>query len=134
MLTTRPWDDILRQDTDHLVISDSLESKQRIHSFVKQYTQEISQLLLDMPRALLLLLKTNDCLRSIDRCLGQPINTFIVTARGCVRAMEEKGDTAQQGIVKNVQVLSERIRVEIRIALLRVATMFVLWKRWIYNF
>ena len=34
-----------------------------------------------MPRALLLLLKTNDCLRAVDKELGQAVNTFAITAR-----------------------------------------------------
>lgn len=34
-----------------------------------------------VPREMLLMLKTNDCLRSIDASLGTPVNTFLVTAR-----------------------------------------------------
>jgi aarF domain-containing kinase len=37
--------------------------------------REIGDLLLRMPRPLLLLLKTNDCLRSVDGALGSPLNT-----------------------------------------------------------
>ena len=43
--------------------------------------REISGLLQRMPRPLLLLLKTNDCLRSVDYALGQPVNNFVITAR-----------------------------------------------------
>jgi hypothetical protein len=39
------------------------------------YVKEIGDLLLRMPRPLLLLLKTNDCLRSVDHALGSPLNT-----------------------------------------------------------
>lgn len=39
--------------------------------FAAQFAQEITELLLRMPRPLLLLLKTNDCLRSVDYALGQ---------------------------------------------------------------
>jgi hypothetical protein len=37
--------------------------------------REIGDLLLRMPRPLLLLLKTNDCLRAVDNALGSPMNT-----------------------------------------------------------
>jgi hypothetical protein len=42
-----------------------------------------------MPRPLLLLLKTNDCLRAVDLALGQPVNTTIITARECTRALHQ---------------------------------------------
>ena len=37
--------------------------------------RQIGDLLLRVPRPLLLLLKTNDCLRSVDNALGSPLNT-----------------------------------------------------------
>lgn len=48
----------------------SLQDKSTIQKYAAYYAREISDLLLRMPRALLLLLKTNDCLRSVDTCLG----------------------------------------------------------------
>ena len=42
-----------------------------IMSTSQQFAKEISSLLQRVPRALLLLLKTNDCLRAIDVALGQ---------------------------------------------------------------
>ena len=44
---------------------------QMIMSTSQQFAKEISSLLQRVPRALLLLLKTNDCLRAIDVALGQ---------------------------------------------------------------
>ena len=52
-----------------------------------QNNKEISDLLLRIPRELLLLLKTNDCLRSVDLCLGETVNTFVITGRECTLAM-----------------------------------------------
>jgi aarF domain-containing kinase len=60
-----------------------------LSSLMQAYAQEIGDLLLRMPRPLLLLLKTNDCLRSVDMSLGQPVNTFVITARECTRALAE---------------------------------------------
>eukprot|EP00955_Chlamydomonas_euryale_P031498 330937-Chlamydomonas_euryale.AAC.6 len=54
-------------------------------------------MLLHIPRPLLLLLKTNDCLRAVDLALGQPVNTFIITARECTRALAEARLLAASG-------------------------------------
>lgn len=35
-------------------------------------------------------LKTNDCLRAIDMQLGTPINSFVIMARFCTRAINEE--------------------------------------------
>lgn len=40
----------------------------------QKVAREISSLLWRIPRELLLLLKTNDCLRSVDHALGQVCN------------------------------------------------------------
>ena len=53
------------------------------------YAKQISDLLQRLPPPLLLLLKTNDCLRSVDMSLGQPVNTLVITARECTRALAE---------------------------------------------
>jgi aarF domain-containing kinase len=50
-----------------------------------------------MPRPLLLLLKTNDCLRAVDLALGQPVNTTIITARECTRALHQLALRRAQG-------------------------------------
>lgn len=36
---------------------------------------------------MLLLLKTNDCLRHIDRELGSPVNASLIAAQECARAL-----------------------------------------------
>jgi hypothetical protein len=43
---------------------------------------------------MLLLLKTNDCLRHADRQLGSPVNSFVVTLRHCVIAI--RADEAER--------------------------------------
>lgn len=42
-----------------------------IQGYAAQFAREISDMLRRIPRPLLLLLKTNDCLRTVDACLGQ---------------------------------------------------------------
>lgn len=46
-----------------------------LKSYAHRYMKEIVLLLGIIPSEMLLLLKTNDCLRHLDRELGAPINT-----------------------------------------------------------
>lgn len=52
-----------------------------------RYYFEITELLNTVPREMLLLLKMNDCLRHIDRELGAPVNSSLITAEESVRAL-----------------------------------------------
>jgi hypothetical protein len=56
------------------------------HNALK-YRDEIAAMLTRLPRELLLLLKTNDCLRSVDGALGSPNNQFAIMARYCLRGL-----------------------------------------------
>lgn len=47
------------------------EGRKKIRASAAAHAHEVSRLLFRVPRALLLLLKTNDCLRTVDSCLGQ---------------------------------------------------------------
>ena len=48
--------------------------------YAAKYFKEINTLLGQMPSDMLLLLKTNDCLRHLDTKLGTPVNTTLVVA------------------------------------------------------
>ena len=48
-----------------------------IQSYAQRYMKKIVSLLGDVPPELLLVFKTNDCLRHIDKLLGAPINTAL---------------------------------------------------------
>lgn len=71
MLTQRPWEDVTRKSADHLYIPRGQAERQVLQARARQFVKEINELLSRMPRDLLLLLKTNDCLRSVDLALGQ---------------------------------------------------------------
>ncbi|GMH41510.1 hypothetical protein BSKO_09420 [Bryopsis sp. KO-2023] len=131
MLTTKPWDEITQQTTDHLKLSGSMEERDRIQAYAKEYAGEISELLLRIPRALLLLLKTNDCLRAIDRSLGQPINTFKVTARECTRALAEKRSNRLPPLVSHAVYYYDVINVEFRLVMLRLFTTWASVRGWL---
>lgn len=66
-----------------------MQDMEEVKGYAHKYQREISELLRRVPRELLLLLKTNDCLRSIDADLGRPLNAISITARACCRALSE---------------------------------------------
>ena len=101
--------------------------------YAHQYRREITELLRDIPRPLLLLLKTNDCLRSLDFRLGRPLNTLSITARACSRSLSEgRGDAGS--VRGRARALGDRVRVEWRLALLAFMTWYARaagkWLRW----
>lgn len=110
MITSRSWSDIvdvgLRNvhtegaapliagaDADSSGKNSSANARARqkiVQSYVAQYMMDIQLLLAKVPRPLLLLLKTNDCLRHIDRSLGAPCNTFLISASTATQALEKE--------------------------------------------
>ncbi|CAM9903710.1 unnamed protein product [Ectocarpus sp. 4 AP-2014] len=100
ILCGRSWDAI--EDTtsgmDGLHTKDIETEKGMVRGYVQQYAPEIAMLLSKVDRQMLLLFKTNDCLRRglgrddthIDRTLGAPINTFVIAAKTCISVLREE--------------------------------------------
>lgn len=129
MLTQRPWEDIVDKRANHLSVPISREHKEKAQAFAADNAANISSLLLKMPRPLLLLLKTNDCLRSVDFCLRSPVNSFIICARECTRALADQrvlSAKKEEGWIVQARLknLLERIWIEWRIAGLQLAAKF----------
>jgi len=97
MLTLKSWKQIVGADEvksklafDRLEMKHGTDNSEELRGYVEQYFPEISELLSSMPRELLLVMKTNDNLRSIDRALGAPLNTWTITAETVCRVIEEE--------------------------------------------
>lgn len=76
MLTMKPWNDIVtRTEKDRFAEKDKDTQLIMLQSYAALYYQEIVDLLNDVPSDLLLLFKTNDCLRHLDRVLKTPVNS-----------------------------------------------------------
>ena len=71
MLTSRPWEEVTKRTADHLYIPTNPEERSVLQKRAAMFSKEINEMLGKMPPDLLLLLKTNDCLRSVDLALGQ---------------------------------------------------------------
>lgn len=76
MLTSRPWEEVTRKTADHLYIPTNAQERKVLQQRAAMFSKEINEMLGKMPADLLLLLKTNDCLRSVDLSLGQVSRDF----------------------------------------------------------
>jgi len=69
VLTMRPWRKVLAKSHDHLRFSIEPEDIGDIQDYAATSLLKITELLRRLPRVILLLLKTNDCLRAVDNAL-----------------------------------------------------------------
>ena len=74
---------VISKDIDHLYMSGDEEERKSIQQTSQMFAAQITQLLFKVPRVLLLLLKTNDCLRSVDLALGEVI-TLVTSPHTCL--------------------------------------------------
>eukprot|EP00898_Chlorokybus_atmophyticus_P006585 jgi/Chlat1/6928/Chrsp52S06595 len=119
MLTARPWDKIAEASLDHLAHKGTPEEKAEVQAYAQHFALDATKLLKELPRVMLLLLKTNDCLRAIDRALGTPVNTFVIVARECTRALADARLQQRPGFTSRIGVVIDSLRVEWRVLLLR---------------
>lgn len=91
-----------------------------LQGYAAIYAKQIGDLLLRMPRPLLLLLKTNDCLRSVDLSLGAPVNTFVITAKTCSRALAELDGQQRQGVGSWLSSRLEVLRVDLAMTVMQL--------------
>jgi len=89
ILTARSWD-VVTTGIDKGPVTDNEAEEIRVNATI--YVKEITELLNRVPRQLLLLLKTNDLLRSIDYRLktSATSRSFITMSRCCIRAVTEQ--------------------------------------------
>lgn len=76
MLTLSAWDDVISGDINRLRHDTSSGNAEKMKVYAQRYIVQINKLMESVPSSLLLLLKTNDCLRSLDKEIGAPINTL----------------------------------------------------------
>ncbi|KAF5843718.1 ABC1 family-domain-containing protein [Dunaliella salina] len=82
MLTQRPWEQVVNESSpDRMYVKESEEHRKRVQAYAMEHAVDITTMLTRVPRPLLLLLKTNDCLRSVDCCLGQPVELRMALLR-----------------------------------------------------
>ena len=91
-----------------------------------QYSPEITQLLGTVPREMLLILKTNDLIRSVERSLGTPYPAagFITMSKCCVRAIAADNTLHCNGVISKATI---KLKLYYQLFMLHL---YELWNNW----
>jgi hypothetical protein len=116
---------------DKLIVPRTKEERAKLSGYAAQYAAEIAELLPLIPPVLLLLLKTNDCLRAVDNALGQPANTLAITARSCTLALAQQRLLERPGWRSRLAVAVDVAAVELRVSALLALTWLRDVQRWL---
>jgi hypothetical protein len=104
----------------HLLLLTLQDDAARRRATHQRILNQVSMLLRTVPRDLLLLLRTDDCLRSLEYRLGVPLNTVATTARACTRARWARPPERRLRLRGRVAAALDRAQVELRIRLMGV--------------
>ncbi|KAL9365223.1 hypothetical protein Peur_043096 [Populus x canadensis] len=123
ILTMKPWNRIIDPSVDHLVIKGNDSERAERQMYASQFFPQISELLRRLPRVILLMLKTNDCLRSVNSCLlqGSSVETFFIIGKVSSEAVVEAKKLQRKSILSRLDVLLEEILLEVRLLGMQIA-------------
>ncbi|KAH0979608.1 hypothetical protein GBA52_006785 [Prunus armeniaca] len=123
ILTMRPWNRVIDPAVDHLVIQGSESDRSELQMYASQYFSQISELLRRLPRVILLMLKTNDCLRSVSNALLQvpSLETFMIIGRVSSEAVIEAKLSQKRSFLSWLSAWLDKILLEARLFTMQVA-------------
>ncbi|KAL6291090.1 hypothetical protein ACE6H2_008600 [Prunus campanulata] len=123
ILTMRPWNRVIDPAIDHLVIQGSESDRSELQMYASQYFSQISELLRRLPRVILLMLKTNDCLRSVSNALLQvpSLETFMIIGRVSSEAVIEAKLSQKRSFLRWLSAWLDKILLEARLFTMQVA-------------
>ncbi|KAJ4720059.1 Protein kinase [Melia azedarach] len=117
ILTMRPWNRVTDPAVDHLVIQGTDGDRSELQMYASQYFPQISELLRRLPRVILLMLKTNDCLRAVNNCLlqGSSPETFLIIGEISSKAVLEAKMLQSKSFLHRFSVWLEEMYLELRL-------------------
>jgi aarF domain-containing kinase len=127
MLTTQSWEaltDPARRPLAGPSDGPAADTRRLTARFAARHSDDIQAVLARVPRELLLLLKTADCLRAVDAQLGAPTTSLATTARFAVRGLGAHALATSPGLATRVRVALDAARVE------ALALGLWLWQWW----
>lgn len=134
VLTMRPWQKVLDPAIDHLRLNGTDADRAELQMYASQYFMQISELLKRLPRVILLLLKTNDCLRAVDNALGASVNTYVIIGRVSSMAAAELQLSQGSPIWSRLSIYLDKLEVEVRLLALQVAACLISLQRFLCSF
>jgi len=90
MVTSRPYEEVLEKSTfdkSRFQGSGDHDDQEKIRAHIVKYHKEITTCLEQADRQLILLFKTQDFIRALDRRLGSPANNIYTTAQYCMQSI-----------------------------------------------
>lgn len=131
VVSGRPWSAVVRGITEHIDKKAMQSEESEIKSYASRYMSEINQLLSSVPRELLLILKTNDLLRSIETRMGTKGQqmSFIIMTRYCSENVHTNLLRACQDWRCRFRVRSAHRWIDLK---LRVYQLY-LWLKWYFT-
>ncbi|KAF7830952.1 putative ABC1 protein [Senna tora] len=123
ILTMRPWNRVVDSSVDHLVIKGSASELSELQMYASQYFPQISELLRRLPREILLMLKTNDCLRAVNNSLLQEssLETFYIIGKVSSEALIEAKVLQSKSLLTWISVILDDFLLEVRLWGMQVA-------------
>ncbi|MFS8013050.1 putative ABC-type Cd(2+) transporter [Helianthus anomalus] len=123
ILTMRPWNRVIDPAVDHLAIQGNASDHSELQMYASQYFPQITELLHKLPRVILLMLKTNDCLRAVNNALIQrpSVESFIIIGRVSSEALIEEKLSHATSLFTYLFVCFEQISLEARFLIMQVA-------------
>ncbi|KDP44776.1 hypothetical protein JCGZ_01276 [Jatropha curcas] len=131
ILTMRPWNRVVDPAVDHLVIQGNESELSELQMYASQYFHEISELLRRLPRVILLMLKTNDCLRTVNNSLlqGSSLETFFIIGKVSSEAVLEAKKLQRKSFLSWLDVWMDEILLEIRLWGMQIAVWLLQLRR-----
>jgi aarF domain-containing kinase len=135
MLTRKSMDDITgarrtgRADLSSLRLRNDESEREGLQEWAVTHADAVQAILARIPRELLMLLKTNDCLRAVDTALGTPINSFIITAQYCTRAINQQRIRHSSSLLVWLQAQLDTFSMELRLTLISALVAVAEWLR-----
>ncbi|KAL8247811.1 hypothetical protein R6Q59_009027 [Mikania micrantha] len=123
ILTMRPWNRVIDPAVDHLAIKGNAGDHSELQMYASQYFPQITELLHKLPRVILLMLKTNDCLRAVNNALIQrpSVESFIIIGRVSSEALIEEKLSHANSLFTILLVYFEQISLEARFLIMQIA-------------
>ncbi|PWA71375.1 Leucine-rich repeat-containing protein [Artemisia annua] len=123
ILTMRPWNRVIDPAVDHLAIQGNASDHSELQMYASLYIPQITELLHKLPHVILLMLKTNDCLRSVNNLLIKrpSVESFIIIGRVSSEALIEEKLSHAKSLFSLLHVWLEEISLEVRFLIMQVA-------------
>jgi len=133
LLTRKPWSEVGRGRLVEVQGTGNIQREQ-LQEWAALYGLEIQSMLSRIPRDMILLLKTNECLRHIESILGSDYSSVAIMARCCQQAINRArydADPTWRSTLANVE---ETVGMEARVLVFEALMSLHRGMRWLREY